>query len=93
MVADLQVAHAGTDRLDDARALVAAAERQVRHRDIALGDVVVGVAQARGDVADEHLVLAGLIDLELDDFPIARSLEEDCCPRRDRHLVTLPPWL
>jgi hypothetical protein len=36
-------------------------------------------------------VLAGLVDLELDDLPIARSLEEDGSPRRDRHLVTLPP--
>ena len=49
----------GPDRLDDAGALVAAAERQVADGDVAGGEVVVGVAQAGGRHAHQHLALAG----------------------------------
>ena len=46
-VADRDPAHVGADRLDDAGTLVAADHREA-HRRVALGDVVVGVAQAGG---------------------------------------------
>jgi len=65
VVADLQVAHALADRLDDARALVAEHRRGVARRVDARGGVHVRVADAACDEAHEHLTGARLRELEL----------------------------
>jgi hypothetical protein len=67
VVARLQPGHAGADLLDDARALVAADDREPRH-DVAMPEVLVGVAQTRGDEADQHLPRLGLVEVDLGDL-------------------------
>jgi hypothetical protein len=61
-VAHRDPAHGRADRLHDARALVAADDREP-HRGVALRDVIVGVAQARGGEAHAHLVRLRLVQL------------------------------
>ena len=77
----------GSDLLDDAGALVAGDRRQQPHPHVALGQVVVGVAQARRDHRDEQLVLAGPVEVELGDLPLPRRRAQD---RRLRLHVALP---
>jgi len=62
---------------DDAGALVAAAHRVVGDRDVAGGDVVVGVAHARR--GDLHLELAGagVVGDEVDDLVLAGCFADD----------------
>jgi hypothetical protein len=57
MIAGLHASHAGSDCLDDARAFVAAHEREADVAAALGADVLVGVAQAGRLVADEDLVL------------------------------------
>jgi len=63
---------------DDARALVAARERVDTDRDVAGGDVVVGVAKAGRHQL--HLDLAGtwVVDLEVHYLVLAGCLANDC---------------
>ena len=65
----------GSDRFDDAGALVAAAERH-RARVVAGQEVHVAVAEPAGDVADEHLVVLGFVDVDLDDLVAAGALAQ-----------------
>ena len=58
VVARLDPAHARPDLLDDAGALMAADEREAGN-DVAVAEVLVGVAQPGRDIADEHLTLLG----------------------------------
>jgi hypothetical protein len=43
-------------------------------------EVLVGVAQAGGHEADEDLVLARRVELQLDDLPVGLRCPEDGCP-------------
>jgi hypothetical protein len=79
VVADLEVADAGSDLLDDTGTLVTTAEGVGESRDVALGVVVVGVAQAGVLEADEDLEVLRVVDLDLDDLPLTGSLEEHSC--------------
>jgi hypothetical protein len=54
-------------------------QRGGRNLKIAVGHVVVGVAQSRGAHPDEQLVLLWRGKVYLDDFPFARGLEQDGC--------------
>ncbi|MCO5556202.1 hypothetical protein L7F22_009747 [Adiantum nelumboides] len=63
---------------DDAGALVATGERVDADRDVAGGDVVVGVAQARRGHLDLDLAGARLVEFEVDDLVLARSAPDDC---------------
>ena len=58
---------AGPDLLDDPGALVPADDREPR-RQVAVGQVQVGVAQPGGDVADEHLARARAVQVEFRDL-------------------------
>ena len=77
MVALTHPGDARPDLLDDARALVAADHR------IAVGatlaDVLVGVTQATDHHPDEHLVLLGLVEVELGHLPLLARPSDDCC--------------
>ena len=58
MVAGLQPGDARADFLDDPGTLVPADQREPGH-DVAVPQMLVGMAQARGHVADEHLAALG----------------------------------
>src|SRR6185437_10514346 len=66
MIARLAGAHLAADLLDDAGGFVAQHHRHLR-RIGAFDEVQVGMAHARRDGADEDLVRAGLVDLDLFD--------------------------
>ena len=51
-----------------------------RGHDVAVAQVLVGVAQARGHPADQHLALLGLVEIELGDLPVATGLPQHRCP-------------
>ena len=70
VVAGLDPGDARADLLDDARALVAEHHRQPG-LEVAVGDVHVGVAQARVGVADQDLALLGPVEVELLDLDAA----------------------
>ena len=78
MVALLDAADARAALLDDPGALVAADDREARD-DVAVAQVLVGVAQARGHPADQHLVGLGLVELELGDLPVGAGLPQHRC--------------
>ena len=64
MVADLDAADAGADRLDDAGAFVAEDPREHRFGEGVL-EVNVGVAEPRCDDPDEDLVVPRTVELNL----------------------------
>src|SRR5580700_3838384 len=78
MVAHLEPGDALADGLDDTRALVAAHDRHAGD-EVAGADVLVGVAQARGDEPDEDLSDLRRIELELGDLPVLTSSAHDRC--------------
>src|SRR5581483_1314628 len=65
VIADAERRHAVTDTFDDTRALVSQYGRRVSRRVDAGGGVEVGVADAAGDDAHEHLARARLGELEV----------------------------
>jgi hypothetical protein len=77
VIARLQVGDADADLFDDAGPFVPRAERH-RSRVGSCQHVDVAVAQAAGHVAHEHLVLLGLVDIDVDDLVAPRDLEQDC---------------
>src|SRR5690606_37354167 len=83
-VARLHAAHVRPDRLHHARALVPADDGEP-DRGVALGDVVVGVAQARGVEPHPYLVRLRLVELQVDDLPAGVRLPRDRGPGRDAH--------
>src|SRR5215470_13267250 len=79
VVAGLQPGDALADLLDDPGALVAAHDREARH-DVAVPQVLVGVAQARGRITDEHLARLGRIEVELGDLEVLAHPAQDRSP-------------
>src|SRR5262249_46540417 len=74
--ADGRRIEARTDRLDDARALVAEDDR-ARADPVAVADVQIGVADAGGGQADEDLARARLVEPQrLDGRPRAGALDD-----------------
>src|SRR3954451_5128716 len=90
VVALLDARHARADLLDDAGALVAADDREARH-DVAVAQVLIGVTQARGHPADQHLPLFGLVEVELRDLPIAAFAPQHGCPGLHELLLRVTP--
>ena len=85
-VAGRQVGDVGPDGLDDPGALVAEHDRQLRGRGVA-GDDEIGVADAAGDDAYEHLVGAWRLELgALQREPPARHAQDRCSDRQRRVL-------
>ena len=82
-------------RRDDARALVAARERVDTDRDVAGGDVVVGVAKAGGHQLDLDLARTWVVDLEVHDLVLAGCLANDRPARLHvgSPLNGLPPFI
>ncbi len=76
MVADLEAAHTRPHVAHDAGSLVTPAIRKVGELHVAGGKVVVGVAEPAGGELDEHLVLLGAVEFDLDHLPLSRLLEE-----------------
>ena len=90
MVAGLDAGDAGADGLDDPRALVPAHEREADVAAALTADVLVGVAQACGLVADQHLVLLGRVEIEFGDLPVGAGLVQHRRSRRHaRHQRSL----
>jgi hypothetical protein len=79
VIADLQAGDPGADLRHDAGPLMPAAVGEVPDDAVGLGDVVVGVAQAGRDHPDQHLVVAGPVEVHVDDFPLAGLLHEQRC--------------
>src|SRR5581483_6902293 len=76
VVAGLDPADARPDLLDDAGTLVAPDEGEAGN-DVAVAEVLVGVAEAGGDVADEDLTLLRRIEVKFDDFPVLPEFPEN----------------
>ena len=66
MVALLHVVHAGTDLDDFARALMTQHDRH-RPRPVAVDQRQVGMAETAATHLDQHLALAGRIEIDVDD--------------------------
>jgi hypothetical protein len=67
MIADLDVVHARAELDDLARAFVTQHDRR-RPRPVAIDQRQIGVAEAGAAHLDQHLALAGRIEIELDDL-------------------------
>jgi hypothetical protein len=91
-VALLQGRDAGTNRFHDTGAFMPPDHREVlrqphgdpdvlRHDHVARDHVLVRVTHARGEPADEHLAVLGLVDLELLDLPFLMGAPEHSCAR------------
>ena len=94
MVTGRNAGHAGTDRLDDPRALVAAHERKADMAAALSADVLIGVTEPRRLIADQHLELLGLVEIEFGDFPVGSGLVQHGRPRgHGRHRLSLLIWV
>ena len=87
MIAGLEAPDAGTDRLDDPRALVAEDDRERDALPAAIGGVETAVADAARHHADGDLALARRLHLELLDAEGLLLLEQD----RGLHRSTVSP--
>src|SRR5215510_1577084 len=76
VVAGLQPGDALPDFLDDPGALVAAHEGEARH-DVAVPQMLVGMAQPRGYITDEHLAGLGGIQVEFGDLKVLAHSAQD----------------
>ena len=76
MIAGLQPGDAFADFLDDARALVAAHNREPGH-DVTVPEVLVRVAQASRHEADQHLAGLGRVQVELGYLEVLASSAQD----------------
>jgi hypothetical protein len=76
VVAGLETAHSRADLLHDASTLVPAAVGEMMDYAIGLGDVIVGVAQSGCGHPDQHLVVPGPVEIQLDNFPLAGLLHQ-----------------
>src|ERR1700742_1113952 len=74
LVARSERCGAGAHRLDDPGTFVPAGERIDPDRKVAGGNVIVGVAEPGGDQPDADLILARILDVEVDDFVTTRRL-------------------
>ena len=92
MVAGLHAGDARADGLDHARALVTADQRQADVAAALGADVLVGVTEPGRLVVDQHLVILGLVQIQLGDLPILAGLVQHRGSRRHaRHLRALLP--
>jgi hypothetical protein len=84
VITDGEATDARPDLLDDSRDLVAAAVGEVGNDAVRLRHVIVGVAEARGDHTQQHLVVTGFVELHVDHVPCAGLLAQDggSCPHR-----------
>ncbi|HEV3112581.1 MAG TPA: hypothetical protein VGY99_19005 [Candidatus Binataceae bacterium] len=62
VIAGLEIGNLAAHRLDNPGGFVTENHRR-RHRNLALGDRQVAVADAGGYGADQHLIAAGLVDV------------------------------
>ena len=85
-VADLDPLDHRADLLDHSCPFVAPHDREP-HRHVTGAHVVVGVTQAGGFEAHQHLVRLGVVELELDDVPPLPWLPHHRGARRRRHLT------
>ena len=69
VVADGEVLHAGADLGDDARALVAAEDREARHRDATGNQMVIRMAHPGRFHLDLDFILGRVTDLDFLDGP------------------------
>src|SRR5215468_1932715 len=76
VVAGLQPGDALTDLLDDPGALMATHQGEARH-DVAVPQVLIGMAQARGRITDEHLTRLRRIKVELGDLEVLAHPAQD----------------
>src|SRR5215468_10574393 len=76
VIAGLQPGDALTDLLDDPGALMATHQGEARH-DVAVPQVLIGMAQARGCITDEHLTRLGRIEVELGDLEVLTHPAQD----------------
>src|SRR5581483_1554136 len=76
VVARLHPADARPDLFDDAGALVTADQREAGD-DVAMAQVLVGVTQPGGHIADEHFTLLRAVEIQLDDLPVLSELPEN----------------
>src|SRR5262249_21980962 len=91
VIAGLEAVDARPDFLDDPRALVAADDRGARH-DVAMPQVLVGVTQTRGHVADQSLAGLGWIQVKLDYVEVPTCSAQNRSPRlHDCHLRSAGP--
>src|SRR5215831_459759 len=79
VVAGLQPGDALPDFFDDPGTLMAAHEGEARH-DVAVPQMLVGMAQARGCITDEHLTRLGRIEVELGDLEVLAHPAQDRRP-------------
>ncbi len=91
VVALLDAADARAALLDDAGALVAADDREAGD-DVAVAQVLVGVAEARRHPADQHLVGLGLVELELGDLPVGAGVPQHRCLGLHEALLPRRRW-
>jgi hypothetical protein len=85
VVAHLDLGDARADFLDDPCALVPADDREPR-RQVAVGQVQVGVAEPGGHVADEHLTRPWSVQVKFGD--LERALDVVQHRRLDLHGLT-----
>ncbi len=88
VIARREAEHARTDRLDDAGPLVAPHQREQPRigphlrvggsADVVGPEVLVGMAQTRGRPPDQHLVVRGRIQVDLQDLPVLLPIPEHC---------------
>src|SRR5207249_9051719 len=71
----LDTRDAGPDRLHDARALVASHHGEPRH-DVAMPQVLVRMAEARGHESHQDLVIFRGIEVQLGDLPVLLDAAE-----------------
>lgn len=78
VVADGHPGDLGANRLDDARSLMPADEREVRRRHVAGDHVLVGVAHAGGLGLHQHLATPWVVERDLLDLPLFAYAPQHC---------------
>src|SRR5215468_2529373 len=79
VVAGLQPGDALADLLDDPRALVTRHDREARH-DVAVPQMLVGMAQPGRYITDEHLAGLGGVQVEFGDLKVLADSAQDRSP-------------
>ena len=76
VIAGLQPGDALADLLDDPGALVPAHHREPRH-DVAVPQMLIGMAQARRYITDEHLAGLGGVQVQFGDLKVLAGSAQD----------------
>ena len=74
MISNFEIRHARADLFDHTGAFVAADDGQRKPRRVAGANVVIGMAKAAGGKGDQHLALAGRVEVDLLDTPVLADL-------------------